>query len=289
MSRNARSTMANETLQALKQGYYITSEGQTIAIRDALATSVAQTRVIAPEDWPVIVESGRATPRQPRSASVMVTPETTLQAARRLVTVEGRCTVLALNFASAKNPGGGFLSGSQAQEESLARASGLYTTLLAGEPYYTANRACPSKLYTDHAILSPQVPVFRDDDGTLLTQPYSVSFLTMPAPNRGAIEPGSQDLRDIRTVLDRRVSYVLALAAGTGHRCLILGAWGCGVFRNNPAEVADAFAQALLGTQGWAAWFQHVCLAVFDPSADRHVRTAFERRFAQSSSAQEGV
>ncbi|MCP4113573.1 MAG: TIGR02452 family protein [Desulfobacteraceae bacterium] len=49
---------------------------------------------------------------------IEVTTESTLEAAHRLIK-EYNCNHIAcLNFASAKNPGGGFSSGSQAQEES---------------------------------------------------------------------------------------------------------------------------------------------------------------------------
>jgi len=70
-----------------------------------------------------------------------------------------------LNFASAKNPGGGFLGGGSAQEESLARSSGLFPCINQMQQMYETNRAYRSCLYTDHMIYSPRVPVFRDDEG----------------------------------------------------------------------------------------------------------------------------
>src|SRR4029077_4484905 len=102
---------------------------------------------------------------------IRATNGTTLAAARQLHEQYGPERIALLNFASARNPGGGFLSGSQAQEESLARASGLYASLSRMTDYYGANRRSKSALYTDHMVYSPLVPVFRDDDDRLLDEP----------------------------------------------------------------------------------------------------------------------
>ena len=98
------------------------------------------------------------------------------------VCVEERASnVAVLNFASAKNPGGGFLGGSLAQEESLATASALYTSLISQETsFYCVNRRPEHKaFYTHRMISSPHVPVFRDDTGELLAQPYTVGMLSL--------------------------------------------------------------------------------------------------------------
>src|SRR6185503_561546 len=100
--------------------------------------------------------------------------------------------------------------------------------------------------YSDRVIYSPGVPVFREDKGTLLDEAYRTSFLTAAAPNLGAIAGNqAEDLPDVPAVLLRRATRVLTVAAAHGHRTLVLGAWGCGVFRNDAAVVADAFAHAL--------------------------------------------
>ena len=135
---------------------------------------------------------------------------TALAAAYRIVVLE-KCGALAiLNFASAKNPGGGFSSGSQAQEESLARSSGLYSSIIGQPAYYQANRKFGSTLYSDHAIYSPDVPIFRNDEGELLSAAYTASFITMPAVNAGTLKPGSSDHPKIAEVMTHRAKCVLA-------------------------------------------------------------------------------
>ena len=169
-----------ETVAIVGAGTYVAPSGSTVSIRDAVRTAVGATVVIRPGES-VAASAG------PFETAFEVRNESTFAAARRLVGRFGPGRVAALNFASAKNPGGGFLSGAQAQEECLARASTLHACLAPQHVYYDANRACGSVLYTDHLIVSPGVPVFRDDADELLETPWAVTILTCPAPNAGAI------------------------------------------------------------------------------------------------------
>ena len=186
MSRTEAAQLGQEAVIIAAEGRYRRGDGAVVNIGDAVRRCVEGTRVIRPGDWRGIVGRGRTLGERAAAARVEVTPETTLAAARRLVELENVARPLVLNFASAKSPGGGFLGGSRAQEESLARSSALYAALETGQEYYDQNRRCGSALYTDYAILSPDVPVFRDDGGAPLDRPYKVSFLTMPAVNVGA-------------------------------------------------------------------------------------------------------
>ncbi len=182
-----------------------------------------------------------------------------------------------LNFASARNPGGGYLRGARAQEEDLCRSALLYTSLVEAPDYYEAHRASGDLRYSHRVIVSPGVPVIRGEDGGLLARPYPVTFLTSPAPNAGQLalraEGGGVD---VRGVLAERAERVLAAAARHGIRALVLGAWGCGVFRNDPAEVAEAFELALAR---YGAAFDRVVFAVWDRTPVSPNRAAFEARF----------
>jgi uncharacterized protein (TIGR02452 family) len=236
-----------------------------------VAAAVAGTRLFLPtDDLP-------APPGPPGPVHVEVTPETSLAAARRLAAVEpgqGDREPAVLNFASARNPGGGFRGGARAQEESLARASALVVTLESKPGFYRHHRADKDLRYSDRVIHSPGVPVFRDDDGALLDELYQVAFLTAAAPNAGAIRRNQpRDAGSIPEVLERRAARVLDIAAALGHRRLVLGAWGCGVFENDPETVARAFRTALAGERP----FDLVVFAVLDTRKGAPTRAAFER------------
>ena len=186
---------------------------------------------------------------------------------------------LVLNFASAKNPGGGFLNGARAQEESLARASSLYATLLTSG-MYGHHRAHGDALCTDWMIHSPDVPVFRDDEtAALREEPFLCSFGTAPAPNAGVVLERDRSRRaEVDRAMAARVTRALAISAAHGHPSLVLGAWGCGVFANDPRIVAGAFAAELEGA--FAGVFDEVVFAVLDWSEERRFVRPFVERFA---------
>lgn len=265
-NRKQRAQVAAETLQILAEGRFTSPSGQVVTVDGELASCVSGTRLFSPDELREIA-SNRPTTEQVVATKFRVVNTSTLVAARDLVQRYGAAKVALLNFASARNPGGGFQSGSQAQEESLARASGLYASINRMGEFYEINRACETSLYTDHLIYSPQVPVFRDELDQLLDASWSVSMITAPAPNAGAVrdnEPANVD--QIASVLQRRAECVLATAAHYRQQALVLGAWGCGVFANDPTEVASIFA-SLLGTSGaYESVFQEIVFAVLDPS-----------------------
>ncbi|EGX56053.1 hypothetical protein SZN_29762 [Streptomyces zinciresistens K42] len=260
--------IARETERIVAAGGYRAPDGREVSVVRVIEAARAATRVHGPGPVPVAPVTAAHT-------SFEVTGESSLEAARRL---GGGPAVL--NFASARNPGGGYLNGAQAQEEALCRASALHTCLLAAPAFYDHHRAHRDPFYTDRVIHSPGVPVFRDDRGALLDEPFPVGFLTAAAPNAGVVRrTAPQRAAELPDALARRAERVLETAAAHGYRRLVLGAWGCGVFANDPAQVAGAF-RALLGPGGrFAGAFGHVVFAVLDRTPDSPARAAFARAF----------
>ena len=265
--------LAQETVAICEAGSYLAPNGKRIDIAADLSRAKDQTVLYTPEN----------PPRLPAIASIPgttfeVVNETTFSALKRLDGLGGHLGCL--NFSSAKNPGGGFLNGAQAQEESLARASGLYPCLLTAPEFYERNRANRSLIYLDLLIYSPLVPFFRNDDGALLERPVMASIITAPAPNAGAVmqnEP--ENAQAIEPALRRRAELVLQVAAAHQIERLVLGAWGCGVFRNDPANVARTFADLLQPAGKFAGVFRQIVFAVYDPSDSQATYRAFAEVF----------
>ncbi len=262
----------------ISQGFYRHPRTGAVPIAKSVQLAVEATRCYVPADlgWLLTDLPSRAT-RPP--ARFEVTGETSLQAARRLST-QARGTVGVLNFASATKPGGGYLTGATAQEEDMCRCSSLYRCLLQAGDYYPAHRTDGDPFYSHRVIYSPAVPVFRDHANVLLPRPYPVTFLSCPAPNAGKIAHDTPDrLAQIPRVLTARAAMILAVAYRHDVRRLVLGAWGCGVFRNAPNDVAAAFKTHLISGGQFFAHFEHIIFAVRDKTPRHSNLTAFKSTF----------
>jgi uncharacterized protein (TIGR02452 family) len=282
-NRNQRAAIAQETVDILNQSFYQNQQQETINIQEYLQAAIANSIHYSENDFSRVFSQLKKKQVQNNQNQIQfeVTNETTLYAASRLVNQQGFDKVLCLNFASAKNPGGGFLNGSQAQEESLARATGLYPCISQMTKMYQENRYHGSSLYLDDMIYSPQVPVIRDDNDEFLDKPFLISILTVPAVNAGAVRKNGkkQEINKIESTMLQRTEKLLSVAAINNYKVLVLGAWGCGVFKNNPDDVARYFHHHLLENPKFNGFFEKVVFAVLDNTKDESVINAFKERF----------
>ena len=258
--------LGQSALAWLRQKGYAGPRGEWIDLSTALDASVAA-KVSLPPGALLPAPTGRA----PISMELEIANVSTLIAAKRLV-AEGEHP-LVLNFANGIEPGGGFLTGSRAQEETLCRSSGLYLTL-EGDPLYAAHLQRPLPDSSAWAILSPGVPVFRRDDGTTEAAPWLMDVITCAAPVAPRV--GAQEAAQL---LGDRIGRVLAIADAYGYTSLVLGAWGCGAFGNDPEACAMDFYREL--TQTFAGRFGRVVFAITDWSEERKNLGTFARVFVE--------
>ena len=279
-NRERRAAIARETLDIVAQGHYAAADGRIVEIGATTRACLAGTRLHVPGE-PGALRSREARVAIAVETAIKVRDEGTLSSAARLAGA-GFARVGVLNFASARHPGGGFERGSQAQEESLARSSSLHASLTtaAAAPYYRHHREQASAAYSDRVIVSPDCPVFRDDDDTLRDRPFIATFLTCAAPNARAMADSEPEaLAALPALFGRRIEAVLAVALDAKCDALVLGAWGCGVFGNDPAMVADAFATRLGHAGAFRGAFRQIDFAVLDNSPGKACLAAFERTF----------
>jgi len=246
------------------EGFYRNEKSIRVDIGASVAAAIANKISIPPEQ---VLPQTQARFSETR---IQVSNETTLQAGRRLLEAGGR--VLALNFANGIHAGGGFIQGARAQEECLCRASALYATLL-GDPMYAAHARRPSSDSTAWSILSPDVPVFRSDDGRLLDVPYLLSFITCAAPYAPSVGKQESIL-----LMKHRIHRILEIAQSYGYNSLVLGAWGCGVFANDVGQTARDFKDSL--QHDFAGAFKDVVFAITDWSPERKTLGVFRDVFA---------
>jgi uncharacterized protein (TIGR02452 family) len=275
MSNSKRVELAQDTLRIIERGNYRNNLGETVSIKTEIAVAAENSKLFRDEDFPDKFELTR---HDATATRFEITDETTLEAAKRVFKENPDEDAFVLNFASAKNPGGGFLRGTIAQEESIAYASALYATLTPHAEMYEYNRRNGTALYSDWMIYSPKVPVFRNDDGSLLQTPYTATFLTSAAVNAGALRQNEPQKADLIAPINReRARKLLWIANREQHQTLILGAWGCGVFQNDPAEIAEMFKDLLAGE--FENCFRRVIMAIYDKTPSKTVYSAFAEVF----------
>lgn len=215
--------------------------------------------------------------RPEQKAGIAVTKARTLEAAMRIRKKHPDWRVSALNFASATNPGGGVKQGSSAQEECLCRCTNLYPMLSQKrmwDGYYNKNRSARNPLHSDACIYSPQVTVLKTDEDypRLMDEKdwEKVDIISCAAPNLRPM-PGSslnpeagktpditpQELYDLHLF---RAKTIMGIAVENGADALVLGAFGCGAFMNDPAVVAEAWRDAV---QDMGDYFEYLEFAVF--------------------------
>ena len=242
------------------------------ALSEAIKTSNAQQKII--------LESDRIEPVTPRfdmPAKIIVSRNRSFEAAGQYY---GK-NVCVLNFASATNPGGGVAWGSTAQEECLCRCSTLYANLTVPtvwKPFYEAHRQQNNPLYIDDAIYTPDVIVFKSDsrEPELLPEDQwqRVNVITCAAPSLRPDRDGRERVRISNQALYqlhvKRMCRILNIAAANNNDVVILGAYGCGAFKNPPDVVAKATKQA---SSAYRHHFETIEFAVYcSPSDDQNFR-----------------
>lgn len=265
--RQFAADLGKSAVEAARQGYYVNSKGVRVDWSRQVNDACSARRSIAPDaTLPMSDDIPFAETR------IQVANETTLAASRRLL--ESGVRPLALNFANGEVPGGGFLGGARAQEEVLCRSSALYVTLV-DDPMYKAHDARPLPDASSWAVYSPDVPVFRTDDGAALDEPWPLSFITCAAPYAPIIgQPESGDL------LEQRIHRVLEIAKAYRYSALVLGAWGCGAFANDPKRTSADFRRAL--EREFLGAFSEVVFAITDWSPERRFLGPFARVFGST-------
>ena len=255
------------------------------ALAGSIANSIASTVFYAPG---IIPEKGR--PRFSTDMRVSVTRHRSLDAALLHCNRTGS-KVAVLNFASATNPGGGVAKGSKAQEEALCRCSTLFPVLNTQElqeKFYRFHQEHQDTRYTDACIYTPGITVFKTDTSIpeRLSPEYwrQVDVISCAAPNLRKVpynrmNPGTGPAipvsdRELLEIHKTRGRKIFRVAVANGVDTLILGAFGCGAFKNSPSVVARAYRGILEEFDGYIS---KVEFAVYCPPGDDTNYRAFTK------------
>lgn len=211
-----------------------------------------------------------------RPATVTVSGRRSMEAA----SVHRGTRTCVLNFASYFNPGGGVREGSRAQEESLCRVSTLFFKLTEpemAEGFYMPHRRKWTPLFTDDLIFTSGITVFKTDSLIPKEMPeqdwFDVDVITCASPDlRYDVDI---DAGRLKALHEKRLRRILDVALLNGAETVILGAFGCGVFRNDPRVVASAFRSV---TEDYLHAFKEIEFGVYDGPENTNFN-AFEKEF----------
>lgn len=270
LNKKELSELAKENLAIFAEGSYL-ARGERIDIHKPIEQAKRNAYFVsAKEQLPL-------TSLPIRKGEIEVVAEMTTTA---MLNSSNRIGSLALNFASAKTPGGGWENGSLAQEESIAYRTAMVPVLQEFQhQYYDYNRAhLNSGLYNSNMIVSPGVPMFRGDSYELIPI-KECDILTCAAVNCRVAQRQGISSERIETEMKKRVARIIAVAVSAQFPELILGAFGCGVFGNDPEYVASLFKTILVDKE-FAKKFDHITFAIKgNPKDSRDSYSIFKKIF----------
>lgn len=173
----------------------------------------------------------------------------------------GKSNVGVLNFASALHPGGGFITGAMAQEEALCHASTLYNQLKNNKMYKDNKRECTDGLY-NHSMCVCDSVFFKNGEGELQNKQTIVTVVTSAAVNRNRVSDKNPELIGlVNKTMEERIEEIVKMFIRCGNRTIIVGAFGCGVFGNEPDFVAKTWKKVI---EQYGGHFDTVIFAIMD-------------------------
>ena len=121
--------------------------------------------------------------------------------------------------------------------------------------------------YNDDCVFSPDIIVIKSDtkypEPLPETERYRTDVITCAAPNLNTFYgKGSVDNNTVKKLHIARAKRILNIAKSENEDVLILGAFGCGAFRNPPEVVAQAWAEVV---RDYIYDFKKIEFAVYCP------------------------
>ena len=263
------------------QKYY----AQNVELAKAVSEAKAATRLYQPEEYPERLTAGG------ENCMITVTKNKSFEAAMKIRKEYPDWKIAVLNFASATNPGGGVKTGSSAQEESLCRCSTLYPTLMQNwlwDQFYGKNRNAHDNLHNDVCIYSPGVVICKTDEAWPERMEekdwVKVDVISCAAPNLRK-RPGNYhnpeygsapeiSAEKLYALHKKRAEHILHVAAANHADALVLGAFGCGAFANDPNVVARAYKEAIAA---YTQYFRMIEFAVYCRQDETENYEAFKK------------
>ena len=233
-----------DTVEIVNRGWYISPAGKRVTLPSSL--QMERDTVFYSHELPPVAKR-----RDEVKTEVHVVKSDSIDAAKLLL--DNGLNPVVLNMANRRTPGGGVQYGARAQEETLVRRSSLFRSLFqfASFPHDFGVPRRPESYPMDRnfgGIYTPNAVVFREGLALgyrLMETPFLLSFVAVAAINRPRLdENGWMTQESIDGTLNK-IRTMFRIARRHNHDSIVLGAWGCGAFKNPPEQIAKLFHQVL--------------------------------------------
>lgn len=275
-----------DTVSIINKGYYRTDSGKTILLE--MEGMIEGTECYHHELPSQTIHVGNS------ETQICIEDQDCLETAEHLI-LQGYSPIL-LSFANAHHPGGSVTSGAIAQEETICRRSTLIRSIYTLEPNYASHFGYPFKEGNGYPLInhnysviySPAVTVFKQGkECTLMEHPFRIAIISCAALHL-ASKNLPQELKpdfnghlsdEAKRITLNKIRTIFRLGLMHGHDAMILGAFGCGAFRNPPDDIAAMF-HAVLGETEFKHKFRLVCFSILaDPNSGNKNLNAFREEF----------
>lgn len=280
--RNAE--VFQDTMRICREGGYIAQSGKRIDLPpmgEVLASGMFHKTIADVRNVPQIAES-----------LVDVIKRDCIDATKELVT-NGFNPVM-LNMASRRCPGGGVLNGARAQEETLFRRSNLCVSLYQFDEYHANLLGVPlgkgryPMEYGTAGIYSGRVMFFRKDvqeDYALMDEPFECAVVSAAAISHPDLTLDGRLVDWAARATTDKIRNVLRIGLAHGHDSIVLGAWGCGAFKNPPSHIAALF-KSVIGEEEFSGKYRLIRFAIIEDHNSRNANySAFSRIFENLDAA----
>ena len=254
------------------------------ALSASIPVAKKNTTVFYEDEYPTFDSS------KVRDTVITVSGDRSYQAAMKLHMENPDAKIAVMNFANAFHAGGGVTTGASAQEECLCRTSTLYPLLYRQtlrNTFYKHHYDLNTPKATDSLVYTEGVIICKTDEDLPKRMPQedwvTVDVITIAAPDlrnksnvhvplvNGGTHMNNAELFGYHV---KRAIHMLTCAAAKGADILVLGAFGCGAFQNDPEVVARAYKTAL---QEFPKVFRQIEFAVYCPPAGSRNYDVFKR------------
>lgn len=255
------------TMAVVNRGWYLTEKGKEVMI-ERTEDMAEHTRfyfdAFSVDGIPQVADT-----------EVEVVNADCLAEAVRLI--DGGYKPAVLNMASASNPGGGVMNGSGAQEETLFRRTNLFRSLYKfasyAELYGIAKSHCQYPLNRNFGgIYTPNATLFRDNENCgyrLMERPCKMSFISVAGVNRPALDGNGMIVEYLIGTVKNKMRTIFRIGLDNGHDSLVLGALGCGAFKNPPQHIARLF-HGVMEEKEFYGKYRLIVFAILDDHNAHH-------------------